>query len=372
MGVFKNMADNKMILNDSRTNLRVKDNTKIAWSIDGINGKGKVRNISTSGMLLETDTIFDPKEHRVLSFDSVVGENDFIPKTGRVVWQKKKNFSRNGSICGIQFVDTDETVLSKLRQRVQMGIIQFTKEKRIKNIFELAFLAVSVFLICYVIYVSVVIYQNMTKANDNMSDSTVGQAFLVRDYSHKYTDAKTRLTAVQKAYEESQTMLENVTNDLNATKLTLAQTEEMLSKTKAELAGMNTEFARSKSKFENKIKILQEKSIEMENEIVQLTKKISYYEGNVADIKEGKALLNLYKDKMKLVKNKIHSFQIEAREIRISAMKERDRIRSILGNNGYFVKGGQAVKVDMEKYESATVESIQSGQKFEVDVSFFE
>jgi len=68
-------------------------------------------DISASGMLMETDTAFDPKEECVLSFDTDLGEENYIPQVGRLVWQKKNRFSRNKYSCGIRFLDADEQVL---------------------------------------------------------------------------------------------------------------------------------------------------------------------------------------------------------------------------------------------------------------------
>ena len=104
-----------------------------------------------------------------------------------------------------------------------------------------------------------------------------------------------------------------------------------------------------------------------------LKAKVAYYEGNIKDIDEGKELLNLYKDRMKLVRSKINNFKREALNVRISAQQELDRVKSQLGNNGFFTRSGQPIKVDMQKYEAQTIESIQKSRasqiKGEVEVN---
>ncbi len=51
-----------VIYNEARNNLRVNENKSILWRVnDGdIKGKGQVKNISTTGMLLETNSNFVP------------------------------------------------------------------------------------------------------------------------------------------------------------------------------------------------------------------------------------------------------------------------------------------------------------------------
>ena len=78
--------------------------------------------------------------------------------------------------------------------------------------------------------------------------------------------------------------------------------------------------------------------------------------------------MQLYHDKMNLVKSKIKDFRIEAKKVRTQALREMDRVRVLLGNNGYFVKNGEAVKVDIESYNSAVM---NAGSQVEIKVENF-
>ena len=83
-----------IIFNEARNNLRVKERRKIDWRVnDGdIQGRGQIRNISTSGMLLETNSNFIPTQGARFSFDTSLGHDNFIPQNGKLVMASKKAF----------------------------------------------------------------------------------------------------------------------------------------------------------------------------------------------------------------------------------------------------------------------------------------
>ena len=95
----------------------------------------------------------------------------------------------------------------------------------------------------------------------------------------------------------------------------------------------------------------------MSSELAVVDAKLRYYSGEVKDTAEGRQLLKLYKSKMKLVKSKIRSFKREVKWAKKAAQKENDRIKALLGNNGYFMKNGETVEVDYRKYNAVGSES---------------
>jgi len=154
--VEKRIGNKRMILNrahtllkDDRKDLRIKESARIPWQIkykqrDGI---AKLRNISISGMRIETDTSFNPKDECVFTFDSDLKAGMYIPQLGRLVWHKKKRFSRNKYLSGIKFMEADDKVLKRMRSRVQMGVDQFVKMRRVTTIIGFCLCAVIVVLI---------------------------------------------------------------------------------------------------------------------------------------------------------------------------------------------------------------------------------
>ena len=100
-----NLNQLDMRLDENRIDLRVKDKTRIQWKLEGqdVEGQGKVHNISASGMLLEMNTGVIPNDGCSISFGSEA--SDYIPQNGRLVWQKKKRFSKGKCLCGVEFVE---------------------------------------------------------------------------------------------------------------------------------------------------------------------------------------------------------------------------------------------------------------------------
>ena len=89
------MANRVESVLDSRRNIRIKENRGVAWRVNGgeIQGKGKIKDISTSGMMIEMQSDTLPLEGSVVSFDANLGHNNFVPQSGRLIWtnQKGKN-----------------------------------------------------------------------------------------------------------------------------------------------------------------------------------------------------------------------------------------------------------------------------------------
>ena len=118
------MVSHNRIFNDARRNLRVADNQKITWSLQGGSQRGdaKIVNISSSGMLIETDTTVESSANAALNFETSLGENNFLPQTGKAIWYKRLNGKQNKSLCGIKFLEPSQSILARLNQRIQKKI----------------------------------------------------------------------------------------------------------------------------------------------------------------------------------------------------------------------------------------------------------
>ena len=376
------------LFQESRANLRVKENERILWSIQNsiLKGEARIRNVSLSGMLLETtlDRPFD--DQCVLSFDSL-HPGRFIPELGRLVWSKKKRFSKGKYFCGIEFVNPPEEILSKLRERVQRGIMRFTNIRKFRSILNVVLFMAMIALTVTIVWLSIYVYRDMALSNQKILQATDHQAMLTQKYVQMYHDTELRLAGVttemeatKRLYQDSELMLQNVRQELNSTKAILAQTETMLTNAKGELESLQnvnqTELAKTKAELNNTIALLEQKNIQLTEEMTQLRGELQYYEGDVRSIDEGKALIVILRNRMKLVKSKIKYFKREARSARDMAQTERDKILSLLGNNGYFMKDGNVVKVDLERYEAESLKGskkdLPKDQKIEVDVTIIE
>ena len=89
----------------------------VKWTILGsvLLGEGKLLNISSSGMLLQMDSTYDPHIRGKVYVDAPgVEPLVFGPKKGRVVWTKKIE-STSGFQCGLEF-DRDMPFDKKLEK----------------------------------------------------------------------------------------------------------------------------------------------------------------------------------------------------------------------------------------------------------------
>lgn len=430
------------IYNEARNNLRIKESRHIQWRVnDGdIQGQGVIRNISTTGMLLETNSNFIPTDGCRFSFDTSLGHDNFIPQNGKLVWHKKKPFSKNKYLCGVRFVEPGEYVLTKLRGRVQKGIKTIAISRRLRRIINTCLIVIMIAMTVFISWEASLIYRDISATNERLLRLTQQQALLTQSYVSRLeatqlelASVSEELTATRTLFSESQGILGEVRVDLELTKAVLADTEAYLERTKADLRRSQTESATlrsdmadievrlsnaesaaqaaaalaqekvtyaeqviaqakqsastpkqipvipvndadkdkmtariaqiekeragEKSEFENTIALLEEKNRQMTQQLQRLQGEIfAFGADKITTTEEGQKLLQRYQTEVALIKDKLNHFRHEAEQIRVDAMVERDRIRMEIGNNGYLVRDGKAVNVDIEKYRTAGLE----------------
>ncbi|MGE0267757.1 MAG: PilZ domain-containing protein [Candidatus Omnitrophota bacterium] len=405
-------SKSSIIYNEARNNLRIKESRNIFWRVnDGdIKGKGQIRNISTTGMLLETNSNFIPTDGCRFSFDTSLGHDNFIPQNGKLVWHRKKIFSKNKYLCGIRFVEPGEYVLTKLRFRVQKGIKKIASTRRLKRATNAILILLMISMTVYIAWEANNIYRDLNITNQRMLDNSQQQALITQSYATRLDTTQMQLTSVSEEleatkilYQESQGILGEVRVDLELTKAVLADTEQLLEQTKVDLRKTQTELVTSKSdiadmqsklaatqskvvvdqssteemaarinsieksraaaktEFENTIALLEEKNKQLTEQMAQFQGQLILMSADkIQSTQEGQNLLERYQKEINLVKAKLSHFRQEAKQIREDALKERDRVQLALGNQGYFMREGKSVQVDLEKYNNAGLYPAQS------------
>jgi len=88
---------------NKRDSFRLREHIDIGWSIpeQKIEGKGKIFNISLTGMSFETDKLFQPDHGMKMSF-SATGIPSF-PTMAELVWFKRAGEGKKHYQCGIRF-----------------------------------------------------------------------------------------------------------------------------------------------------------------------------------------------------------------------------------------------------------------------------
>jgi len=91
---------------ENRRHFRLKEFLDVTWKVadQEVSGEGTVVNISTSGLLLQTDRVFRPTDNCVLSIESGLEDLPFNPKKGRIMWFRRIHAPQDRFQCGVQFL----------------------------------------------------------------------------------------------------------------------------------------------------------------------------------------------------------------------------------------------------------------------------
>ena len=361
------------LFSDTRNHFRITDRHPVYWKLaEGTqSGKARIRNVSASGMMIETNGHFvPPKDGCLFSFDTTLGHENYIPQYGELVWSRKFSRVKNKYQCGVRFLEPAEYIQGKLRQKIQRGILRISYTKRASKAISALLSAGIIALTGYAIWISRDVYQGLSRSSGLFITVTDKQAALTRDYKEKWDASQAEvaglteeLNSTKELYQQSQAQLVTVTQELSDTQSILVQSEAMLVQARSgaqQLAGdfeatltkNETSFAASRAQFEGEIAALTRQNANLEKEVGTLQEQLNFYEGNIKNIDDGHVLLNIYRERMKVVKDKIKVFKRDVRDLRRRAQNERDRIQLEIGNNGYFVRNGAAVTVDLEKYNA--------------------
>ena len=362
------------LLKDDRKDLRIPERGRIPWKIKYKKREGvaKIHNISVSGMLIETDTPFDQKDECILSFNSDQDMGMYIPQIGRLVWSKKKKFSRKKYLCGIKFLEADEDVLIKMRAKVQRGVDQFVRNHQVVSKVGGALAVVIVALIGTLVWFGAGIYNDITATNQRVLSLSGQQTALSQDYRNLYRTNEAKLSQVteklhiaDQLIQEDKAAIALFSQELEATKALLNQTETMLIQANDRNIELNSQLQLSGGQ--------QSVVASTGNSPTSVVG-----EENIATIADARSLMSTYRAKIRTVKGEMKRLKSEERSRLVSAMTQMEDQRLLIGNNGYFVKSGQVVEVDEAKYQELDPRFLQKSQaqsgnqNIAIDVTFVE
>ncbi|OGX07261.1 MAG: hypothetical protein A2Z88_06210 [Omnitrophica WOR_2 bacterium GWA2_47_8] len=328
----------KEIVQESRASLRVKENAAVRWSIKDseLRGEGRLVNVSTSGMLLEANSAFTPIERSVFSVQSPAANGSgaaFLPQEGRLVWCKKKPFSRNRILCGIQLIDPSTESVSQLRDKVQKKINRSTAGRRIRSVISLLLAVSLIGLTAFIIAQHLEMYQTLELANQQMTTAYQGQVTLTQKLSQELTVTKD--------------LLEQTKIELTAAKAENENLQSLLQQAQTNIAQLEDE----KNAFINSLKQLQGTNTQLTGELssVQATlaavqERLRILDGDVVSVDEANSRIALFKDKIRFMQTRLKQLRHDAYVAKVTAQKERDALESLYGNNGFMVKEGKVWK----------------------------
>jgi len=195
------------------------------------------------------------------------------------------------------------------------------------------------------------IFQN---SSDLALSAGVGQASNYRSYVKQYKDTRAQLEETTRKLEAVTNQLNEVTTQLNTTKNMLAQTQAMLTQTQIEnakfkedlqgLDGIRSSQNVQNADLEARISALKVRDAQTNTELDDLRTQLRTFQADFSTLDQGRSLIHLFQKKIKLVKNRMHYLEREVYLTKVAAQKERDRIATLNGNNGFVFHNGEFQK----------------------------
>jgi chromosome segregation ATPase len=263
-----------------------------------------------------------------------------------------------------------ESVLNQEEHKIQgkdKKAVDSTKMKRILG------LVLSVLMIALTVYVLKLQNENSQIFNQSSElalTAGVSQASNYRSYVQQYKDTKAQLEETTRKLEAVTKQLDSVTAELNTTKSLLAQTQTMLmqatsenNKLKEDIQGLDgmkaVDGTQNISDMQARVSALKARNAETTQELNSLKAQLRAFQADFSTMDEGRSLISLFQNKIKLVKSRMRYLSQEAYFAKVAAQKERDRIATLNGNNGFLTHHGEAQKPGVKKSYSIDVKMVQ-------------
>ncbi len=226
-----------------------------------------------------------------------------------------------------------------------------------KKILDIVVIVAIVGIAYYITTLSKSVYEDLSKANENLLEISDQQSRLTQTYAGLYQTSQLQLASVTSELEATKALYAQSENMLKSTSLELSQTKELLKETETMLSQLREDTS-SFVQMTGKALELENANADLKAQMAAIRDHLRFLSGDVKDMPEADQLLKYFRGKIHLVKGKIKGFKRDAHELKIAAQKEHDRIQAILGNNGYLVKEGKSIKVDYAKFLTADPSSV--------------
>jgi chromosome segregation ATPase len=211
--------------------------------------------------------------------------------------------------------------------------------------------------------------QTFSQSSDLALSAGVAQASNYRSYVKQYKETKAQLEETTRKLEAVTEQLNTVTAELNTTKVLLAQTQTMLTQATSEnnklkedimsIGGTPSQDGSTNiTTLEAKVNALKNQNTETDRELRDLKTQLKAFQADFSTLEEGRSLITLFQNKIKLVKSRMRSIAQEAYFAKIAAQKERDRLATLNGNQGFLMQNGE-VKKPGNKNFSIDVKMVQ-------------
>jgi len=210
------------------------------------------------------------------------------------------------------------------------------------------------------------IYQDVAKANQRMLGASGQQIALAQSHINisraneiKLAEASEKLYIANQLIEEDKAAITLFSKELEATKALLSQTETMLIQVNDRSVDVNNQLQALKTQGPSQTALLAGAQ-------------------SVMSVAGAKALITNYREQINSIKGEMKRLKKEELAAREMSMIQIDEQKLLLGNNGYFVKDGESIEVDVDRYQSLTADqsgvsgNSQINNDVEINVTFFE
>lgn len=170
-----------------------------------------------------------------------------------------------------------------------------------------------------------------------------GFYWFFQQYMNAYWDMQASVQTTQRILDDQFTMNRKNRLKISVLEENLKQTEYLLAKMEQENDQLQQKVVllNHMAEIESSLSQLKEKNAQISMEMATMKLKAEMNAGNFSTVGEGKKVLANFKNKLRQIKNRITGLKRDAVEKQILALREDDRVQSLLGNNGFLVKNGK-------------------------------
>lgn len=245
-----------------------------------------------------------------------------------------------------------ETVLNQQEPKLDPRTDTQRQNNNFKKIMGVILSLVMIALTIYVLHLQDQNSNILSKSTDLALTASSHATVNYMTYVGKYKETKIELDETTRKLEEVNRQLDQVTTELATTKGMLVQTQGLLSeaqdentKLKQELQGLdslrNTENVQNTGELQAKITALKDRDTQVSVQLAELKTQMRAFEADISSPEEGRSLIILFQNKIKLVKSHMRYLNQEAFFAKVAAQKEKDRLAVLNGNSGFVVRNGR-------------------------------
>ena len=369
----------KKLYQESRRSFRVRESAPIKWSVGGIgSGFGCVCDLSTTGALI--DAKHPLVDGTVISFDQ---GGSVMPPQGRVVWSKPKGWLRQGTLCGVEFIDTPAEAAHRLKERIESRLLSMNRTETILAAITIFLVVVMLVLGGLVLAQRASIAQTVERSNSLILNAADQQAKLYSDLIAQHKVLEGLYSELQLEYASARILLAQTEGLLAEAQRQYAQAQQEIATLKSTLAqakldtlGDNVQaLMAQRDGLREDLKVLQDEinALAAQNpttwqaQAQGYSDKIDDLDVRMKDLKYETLLARIgdHQKQIRVAKDRMAQLKQQAVLARRDAQRKRDEIALAQGNRGFVLKDGKIPS----GIKAAAVES--PAKKVNIDVSFF-